>query len=94
MKNKIELGIFVLLISIILIGAISFNTSVSINSGATNAITTENLVCLWNTTADMTEMNVTWLKNGIHFMNLTDINSTNSTIPYLNTSKDKNGFVM
>ncbi len=87
MKNKIELGIFVLLISIILIGAISFNTSVSINSGATNAITTENLVCLWNTTADMTEMNVTWLKNGIHFMNLTDINSTNSTIPYLNTSK-------
>ncbi|MBU1030825.1 MAG: hypothetical protein ABIC91_07110 [Nanoarchaeota archaeon] len=91
MKNKLRILtlIFVLLLTITLLKAATFTSNPIINNGLANVLTTENLICTWNKTADVTQTNVTWLVNGQHFKNQTNVPNGNSTISYQNTTKGK-----
>jgi len=89
--NKLILLIFILLIISMLatlIGSVSFtNNPVITPLTDKRPDTNDTLTCLWNVSADTTQQNVTWYKDGVSFKNETDLATSESTISSDNTTR-------
>ena len=88
-KIALSLILTVIIITLItqLVGSVSFISSPSISPSP--AYTANDLNCSWRPSADVTQTNVSWYRDGILFLNLTATQNY-SILPYQNTSKNEN----
>jgi len=84
----LALAIFIIILLAYQLGSISFSNSPTITPMSDKRPdTNDTLTCGWNASADVTQQNVSWFKDGISFRNDTNLNTSQSTITQESTAR-------